>query len=107
MNATLLEELRRSATLVLILCPNASSNEDTSQTSGSDSDVRPRYVRCYPDRMPTRREFCQALTIISAASLAAACSGNSASGSDAPQLTTVNGTFNGATVTVNVDASSP
>jgi len=32
---------------------------------------------------------------------------SSASGSDAPQLTTINGTFNGATVTVNVDASSP
>jgi Rieske Fe-S protein len=57
--------------------------------------------------MPTRREFCQALTIISAASLVEACSGNSTSGSNAPQLPTVTGTFNGTTVTVNVDSSSP
>jgi Rieske Fe-S protein len=57
--------------------------------------------------MPTRREFCQALTIISAASLVDACSGNSTSGSNAPQLSTVSGTVNGSTVTVNVDASSP
>ena len=57
--------------------------------------------------MHNRREFCQALTIISAASLMQACSGNSTSGSDAPQLTAINGTLVGSTVTVTVDASSP
>ena len=58
--------------------------------------------------MPNRREFCQALTIISAASIMEACSGSStAPGANAPQLTTVNGTVNGSTVTVTVDASSP
>jgi|SRR5579884_2002434 len=57
--------------------------------------------------MHNRREFCQALTIISAASLMQACSGSSTAGSDAPQLTQINGTLNGSTVTVNVDASSP
>ena len=57
--------------------------------------------------MHNRREFCQALTIISAASLMQACSGNSTSGSDAPQLSTVNGSISGSTVTVTVDASSP
>jgi len=58
--------------------------------------------------MPNRREFCQALTIISAASLMHACSGSStAPGSDAPQLTSVNGTVNGSTVTVAIDATSP
>ena len=58
--------------------------------------------------MHNRREFCHALTIISAASLMQACSGNSASnGGDAPQLSTVNGTVTGSLVTVNIDASSP
>ena len=57
--------------------------------------------------MHNRREFCQALTIISAASLMQACSGNSTSGSDAPPLTTINGTLSGSTVTVAVDAGSP
>jgi len=57
--------------------------------------------------MPNRREFCHALTIISAASCIPACSGSSTSGSDAPQLSTVSGTLNGSTVTVNIDASSP
>jgi len=58
--------------------------------------------------MHNRREFVQALTIISAASLMQACSGNSTgAGSDAPQLATVSGTLSGSTVTVNVDASSP
>ena len=58
--------------------------------------------------MPNRREFVQALTIISAASLMDACSGGPASaGSDAPPLATVSGTYNGSTVTVTVDASSP
>lgn len=37
-----------------------------------------------------------------------ACTGSStAPGSNAPQLTTVNGTVNGSTVTVAVDATSP
>jgi cytochrome b6-f complex iron-sulfur subunit len=58
--------------------------------------------------MPTRREFCQALTIISAASLVDACSGSStSSGANAPQLPTINGSINGTIVTVTVDASSP
>ena len=57
--------------------------------------------------MPTRREFCQALTIISAASLVDACSGNSTSGSNAPQMSTVTGTLTGSTVTVTIDATSP
>jgi len=57
--------------------------------------------------MPNRREFCQALTIISAASLMSACSGNSTSGSEAPQLSTTTGTLNGSIVTVNIDAGSP
>jgi cytochrome b6-f complex iron-sulfur subunit len=57
--------------------------------------------------MQNRREFVQALTIISAASLMQACSGNSVSGSDAPQLATVSGAVNGSIVTVNVDATSP
>jgi cytochrome b6-f complex iron-sulfur subunit len=58
--------------------------------------------------MPTRREFCQALTIVSAASLVDACSGSStSSGANAPQLSTINGTINGTIVTVTVDASSP
>ncbi len=58
--------------------------------------------------MHNRREFCQALTILSAASLMQACSGNStSSGGDAPQLATVNGTLSGSTVSVTVDASSP
>lgn len=58
--------------------------------------------------MPNRREFCQALTIISAASLMEACTGSStAPGSNAPPLATVNGTVSGSIVTVTVDASSP
>jgi len=58
--------------------------------------------------MPNRREFVQALTIISAASLMEACSGGPTSaGADAPQLSTVSGAYNGSTVTVTVDASSP
>ncbi len=59
--------------------------------------------------MPNRREFCQALTILSAASLVDACSGSSTSGSgsDAPQLSTVSGTVSGSIVTVTIDAASP
>ena len=57
--------------------------------------------------MHNRREFCQALTIISAASLMQACSGGPNAGADAQPLATVSGTLSGSTVTVNVDASSP
>jgi cytochrome b6-f complex iron-sulfur subunit len=66
-----------------------------------------RYAGCYLGRMHNRRAFCHALTIISAASLIEACSGNSTSGSDAPQLSTISGTVNGSLVTLTVDASSP
>ena len=58
--------------------------------------------------MHNRREFCQALTIISAASVMQACTSNTtSSGSDVPQMSTINGTLSGSTVTVTVDASSP
>ncbi|MFN7977530.1 MAG: Rieske (2Fe-2S) protein [Vicinamibacterales bacterium] len=63
----------------------------------------------------TRRQFCaqacQAASLAAAATFAAACGGGSptspSSGSNAPQLSSVNGTVSGRTVSVTIDASGP
>jgi nitrite reductase/ring-hydroxylating ferredoxin subunit len=66
-----------------------------------------------PDNV-SRREFCatagQAFTLVSIASLGSAfwgCGGSSTSPSDAPQLSTVNGSIAGGVITLTIDASSP
>ena len=64
----------------------------------------------------TRRQFCvqacQAASIAAAASLAAACGGGGSptspsGGSNAPQLSSVNGAVSGRTVSVTIEASGP
>jgi len=60
---------------------------------------------------PTRREFCvhacQAVSLVSVASVLHGCGGSSTSPSDAPPLTTINASVVGGTVSLTIDASSP
>lgn len=72
-------------------------------------------VEILPAPASTRRQFCaqacQAASLAAAASLASACGGGSptspSSGSNAPQLSSVNGAVSGRAVSVTIDASGP
>lgn len=72
-------------------------------------------VEILPALESTRRQFCvqacQAASLAAAAGFAAACGGGSptspSSGSNAPQLSSVNGAVSGRTVSVTIDASGP
>lgn len=72
-------------------------------------------IETLPAPASTRRQFCahacQATSLAAAASLAAACGGGSptspSSGSNAPQLSSVNGAVSGRVVSVTIDASGP
>jgi cytochrome b6-f complex iron-sulfur subunit len=61
----------------------------------------------------TRREFCaHAATFVTVASLIEGCGGSGnpggpSGGGNVPQLTQINGTVAGGSVTVNIDAASP
>jgi cytochrome b6-f complex iron-sulfur subunit len=59
----------------------------------------------------SRRNFCihacQAVSLVSIASLVDGCGGSPTSPSDAPPLPVVNGTLAGGTITMNIAAGSP
>ena len=58
--------------------------------------------------MPNRREFCQALTLLSIAGVFEACTGGPTSpDANVPQLPAVNATLSGSTVALTVDSTSP